>query len=189
MIVKEGFKLLALEFTLIPLTIFNKYVLIPILIATALTLLFFRDPKREVGEGVVSPADGRIDYVGGNRVEIFLNIFDCHVNRSPVDGVVKKIVYKKGSKLPAFLRCRNPERNEIYIESDYGTFKVVQIAGFLARRIICFVEEGQRVRKGEKIGMIVMGSRVVLEVPKGFSFVKKVGDRVKAGETIAIKNC
>ncbi len=187
MIVREGIKFIALEMALLPITLILKPLLPLLAFFLVLTVLFFRDPYREVGDGIVSPADGRIDYVKGNRIEIFMNVFDCHVNRSPVSGRVKKIVYSKGSKFPAFIRCGNPERNEIYIESEYGTFKVVQIAGFLARRIICFLREGQKVEKGERIGMIVIGSRVVLEVPNGFKFVKGVGDRVKAGETIAIK--
>ena len=187
MIVRQGLKFVALEFLLLPLSLFNPYLLIILLPILALTVLFFRDPDRDIEEGVVSPADGKIDYVSERRLEIFMNIFDCHVNRSPVDGVVRRIVYSKGSKLPAFIRNTNSERNEIYIETDHGTFKVVQIAGFLARRIICFVKEGERVRKGEKIGMIVMGSRVVIEIPEGFKFVKRVGERVKAGETIAVK--
>ncbi|ADB57931.1 phosphatidylserine decarboxylase [Archaeoglobus profundus] len=187
MIVKQGLKFIALEFLLLPLALLSPYLLIILLPIIALTILFFRDPDRGIEDGVVSPADGKIDYVNDRRLEIFMSIFDCHVNRSPVDGIVRKIVYSKGSKLPAFMRHTNSERNEIYIETDHGTFKVVQIAGFLARRIICFVKEGERVRKGEKIGMIVMGSRVVIEIPEGFKFVKRVGDRVKAGETIAVK--
>lgn len=187
MMVREGIRFIALEILLLPIAILNKFLLLILLPLIALTALFFRDPERTIGDGVVSPADGRIDYIEGNRIEIFMNIFDCHVNRCPVDGVVKKIVYKKGSKFPAFMRCKTPESNEIYIENEYGIFKVVQIAGFLARRIICFVKEGEKVKKGEKIGMIVMGSRVVLEIPDGFKFVKGLGERVKAGETIAIR--
>lgn len=189
MIVKEGIKVLALEFVMTPLSILNVYLILPLIFSIILTLIFFRDPEREIGNSVVSPADGKIDYVEGNRIEIFMNILDCHVNRSPVEGVIREIVYFKGSKFPAFLRVKEPERNEITIENEYGTFKVVQIAGFLSRRILCFVKEGDFVRKGERIGMIIMGSRVALEVPDGFTFVKKVGDRVKAGETIAVKSC
>lgn len=146
---------------------------------------FFRDPDREVGEGVVSPADGRIDFMEDGRMEIFLGPLDCHVIRSPVEGVVEKIVYKKGKFRPAFWRGKGEnERNEIYIRNEKGIFKVVQIAGIFARRIICRVEEGARVEKGERIGAIVFGSRVVLQVPEGVVFVKKVGEKVKAGETV-----
>ncbi len=185
--VREGLKVLALELALLPFILLNPYFSIPLTLTIVLTIFFFRDPERKIGEGVVSPADGRIDFLEGNRLEIFMNLFDCHVNRSPVDGRISKIVYRRGRKIPAFLRRDNVEMNEIHIENEYGTFKVIQIAGFLARRIVCFVKEGERVRKGDKIGMIVMGSRVVLEIPHGFVFVRRVGEKVKAGETLAVK--
>jgi phosphatidylserine decarboxylase len=162
-------------------------VLAVLVVILAFTLFFFRDLPREVGGGVVSPADGRVDFVSGRRIEIFMSPFDCHVNRSPVDGVVKKVVYHPGAKLPAYKRSANPERNEIYISNEDGEFKVIQIAGFVARRIVCYVKEGDKVRKGQKIGIIKFGSRTVLEVPPGFTFTKRAGERVKAGETIAVK--
>jgi phosphatidylserine decarboxylase len=149
---------------------------------------FFRDPDREIGEGIVSPSDGRIDYMESNRMEIFLGPLDCHVIRSPIEGVVERVVYKKGKFRPAFWRAEGNgenERNEIYIRNEKGLFKVVQIAGIFARRIICRVKEGDRVEKGERIGAIIFGSRVVLEVPEGVVFVKKTGDKIKAGETVA----
>jgi phosphatidylserine decarboxylase len=111
--------------------------------------------------------------------------FDCHVNRSPVDGTVKKITYKKGKFLPAFKKSSLSERNEIIIHSEDGEFTVTQIAGFFARRIVCYVEEGERVRKGQRIGMIRFGSRVVLEIPENYRILRKEGEKVKAGETIA----
>ena len=153
----------------------------------AFIAFFFRDPDREIGEGIVSPADGRIDYVEGNRMEIFLGPLDCHVVRSPVEGVVESVVYRKGKFRPAFLRSggEENERNEIYIRNEKGLFKVVQVAGIFARRIICRVQEGARVQKGERIGAIIFGSRVVLEVPEDVVLVKKVGEKVKAGETVA----
>ena len=150
----------------------------------AFIAFFFRDPDREIGEGVVSPADGRIDFMEGKRMEIFLGPFDCHVIRSPVQGVVEKVVYKKGKFRPAFWRDEDNERNEIYIRNEKGTFKVVQIAGIFARRIVCRVEEGDEVKKGERIGAIIFGSRVVLQVPEEVVFVKRVGEKVKAGETV-----
>jgi phosphatidylserine decarboxylase len=187
MLEKHGLKLIAFELLFTPLVVLNLYVALIIAFAIAVTIFFFRDPYREIGSGVVSPADGKIDYMSDRRVEIFMNVFDCHVNRAPVDGVVKKIVYTRGSKFPAFIRREDVEKNEIYIENDDGLFKVVQIAGFFARRIFCYVKEGDVVKKGDKIGIIAFGSRVVLEIPEGYAFVKKVGDRVKAGETIAVK--
>ncbi len=187
MIERTGVKLMAVELILLTATIKFKP-LMPILIATLIfTAVFFRDPERRIGEGVVSPADGKIDYMEGRRIEIFMRPFDCHVNRSPVDGVVRKIVFIRGRKVPAFMRIGDAERNEIYIEGEGGIFKVVQIAGIFARRIVCYVKEGERVRKGQRIGMIRFGSRVVLEVPEGYEFTRSIGETVKAGETIAVR--
>ncbi len=148
--------------------------------------VFFRDPEREIGDGVVSPADGKIDFVSGNRLEIFMRPFDCHVNRAPVGGVVESVKFFPGKKPPAFIRAGDVCRNEIVISNPDGRFKVTQIAGIFARRIVCYVKEGDIVEKGDRIGMIRFGSRVVLEVPEGFTFVRKVGETVKAGETVAV---
>ncbi len=188
MIERTGIKLIALELLALPLA-FESKIALPFLIALLLfTAIFFRDPEREIGDGVVSPADGRIDFVEGNRLEIFMRPFDCHVNRAPVDGVVRKVVLRKGSKPPAFLRSEKAMRNEIYIENEDGIFKVTQVAGFFARRIVCYVKEGDFVRRGQRIGMIRFGSRVIVEIPEGYRFVKRVGEVVKAGETIAVKS-
>lgn len=152
--------------------------------ATFLTY-FYRDPDRKIGNGVVSPADGKIVEVSEKRVEIFMGPFDCHVNRSPVSGVVRSIKLYKGRKIPAFISGKNVYRNEILIKNELGEFKVVQVAGFFARRISCFVKEGQKVEKGEKIGLIHFGSKVILEVPEYVKFVVKKGDKIKAGDKIA----
>ena len=188
MIEKNGLKLVALEMLALPLILVNVYISVLIAIAVMFTLFFFRDPYRKIEGCVISPADGKIDYVDGKRLEIFMNVFDCHVNRSPVSGVVKRVVYKSGSKFPAFIRRGDAEKNEIYIENEDGIFKVTQIAGFFARRIICYVKEGDKVEKGDKLGIIAFGSRVVLEIPEGYEFVKNVGDKIKAGERIAVKS-
>ncbi len=161
---------------------------IAFLAAALFTAYFFRDPEREIGEGVVSPADGRIDFLEGRRMEVFMSPFDCHVNRSPVDGRVVSVRYIEGSTPPAFVRKKGVRTNEIIIEAEDGIFRVLQIAGIFARRIVSYVKEGDYVRKGERIGMIRFGSRVVLEVPEGYSFVRKVGEKVKAGETVALKD-
>ncbi|MEM2425483.1 MAG: phosphatidylserine decarboxylase [Archaeoglobaceae archaeon] len=152
------------------------------------TAYFFRDPERKIGDGVVSPADGKIDYIAGNRLEIFMSPFDCHVNRAPIDGKVLKVKFQEGRVLPAFWRIKDPRMNEILIEAEDGVFKVIQIAGIFARRIVCYVKEGENLKKGDRIGIIRFGSRVVLEVPQNYVFVKKMGDKVKAGETVAVKN-
>jgi len=152
------------------------------------TAYFFRDPERKIGDGVVSPADGRIDFIEGRRLEIFMSPFDCHINRAPYGGKVAKVRFVEGSTPPAFIRKQGVRTNEIVIETEFGTFKVLQIAGIFARRIVSYVREGEWVQKGQKIGMIRFGSRVVLEVPEGFRFVRRVGEKVKAGETVALRD-
>jgi len=189
LIEKSGWGIIAIEALLtLSAYIYSSSLIVPLAMILAFTLFFFRDPPRNIGEGVVSPADGRVDFVSGRRIEIFMSPFDCHVNRSPVEGIVTRVVYHRGAKFPAYKRGENPERNEIYISNEDGEFKVTQIAGFVARRIVCYVREGERVDKGQKIGIIKFGSRTVLEVPEGFKFTKKVGEKVKAGETIAVKS-
>ncbi len=158
------------------------------IIAALFTAYFFRDPYREIGEGVVSPADGRIDYIKGRRLEIFMSPFDCHINRSPASGRVVSVKFIEGSTPPAFLRKSGVRTNEILIESEDGIFRVLQMAGIFARRIVSYVKEGDVVEKGDKIGMIRFGSRVVLEIPEGYRFVRNVGEKVKAGETVALKD-
>ncbi|RLI73299.1 phosphatidylserine decarboxylase family protein [Archaeoglobales archaeon] len=190
MIEKSGFKIIFVEIFL--LTIFSllnlKILLILIVIALIFTLIFFRDLPRKIGEHVVSPADGKIDYIKNNRLEIFMSAFDCHVVRSPTFGFVKHVSFKPGKTPPAFKRIENAKSNEIMIEGEDGSYKVIQIAGVFARQIVCYVKEGDKVEKGQKIGIIKFGSRVVLEVPEGYTFTKSIGEKVKAGETIAIKH-
>jgi phosphatidylserine decarboxylase len=187
MIERSGVRLILFEsIALLLLLLFSSLSLL-ILLLIAFTIFFFRDPKREIGRGIVSPADGRIDFIDKDRIEIFMGPFDCHVNRAPVSGRIEKIVYTKGKFIPAYRRGDSPEKNEILIRSEKGAFKVTQIAGFFARRISCYVREGEWIEKGEKIGMIGFGSRVRLDLPSGFKIVRKVGEKVKAGETIAIE--
>ncbi len=158
------------------------------IIGALFTAYFFRDPYREIEEGVISPADGKIDYIEGRRLEIFMSPFDCHVNRSPVSGRVLSVKYIEGSTPPAFIRKKGVRTNEILIKSEDEIYRVLQIAGIFARRIVSYVKEGDIVNKGDKIGMIRFGSRVVLEIPDGYRFVRKVGEKVKAGETVALKD-
>ncbi len=189
MIERSGYTLIAV-FTLLALVsfLFIKPLSIILLIAAMFTAYFFRDPERDIGEGIVSPADGKIDFIEGRRLEIFMSPFDCHVNRSPVDGRVVSVRYIEGSTPPAFIRKTGVRTNEIVIESQDGFFRVLQIAGIFARRIVSYVKVGDEVRKGDRIGMIRFGSRVVLEVPDGYRFVRRVGEKVKAGETVALKD-
>ena len=189
MIVKDAFPLILLNVALLGAFLILYPPLSLLFVFTGLfTAMFFRDPPREIQHGVVSPADGRIDFLSEKRVEIFMSPFDCHVNRAPVRGKVTKIRFQEGKTPPAFRREKNVRSKEIILENEDGTFRVVLMAGIFARRIVCYVREGSTVEKGDKIGMIRFGSRVVLEVPEGYRFIRKVGEKVKAGETIAVKD-
>ncbi len=167
-------------------------------VATLWCAYFFRDPQRE--GIVVSPADGRISRIANAvppadlglgerplpRVSIFMSVFDCHVNRSPVVGRIERIVYHKGAFISADLdkASENNERNGLVIATTKGRIGVVQIAGLIARRIICFVREGATVGAGERIGMIRFGSRVDVYLPDGAKPLVAEGQTAIAGETV-----
>jgi phosphatidylserine decarboxylase len=175
-------------------------------IGTALTVwcvLFFRDPVRvtPVREGlVVSPADGRISQVINAvppaeldlgqrplpRVSIFMSVFDCHINRSPVAGRIERIAYKPGTFINADLdkASEDNERNSFIISAGATRIVVVQIAGLLARRIVSFTREGATVGAGERIGMIRFGSRVDVYLPEGARSLVAEGQTAIAGETL-----
>jgi phosphatidylserine decarboxylase len=166
---------------------------IPCLVAAAFVLFFFRDPERAVppGEGlVVSPADGRVTRVDrgdeGSRVSIFLSVFNCHINRSPVDGVVVSTDHTPGRFRPAWdpRVVSENERNHIIIRGDDGDYGVTQIAGILARRIVCSVRPGQRIARGGRIGLIQFGSRTDLVLPPGLEPIVRPGDRVRGALTV-----
>ncbi len=189
MIVRDSLPLVLANLILLTVSVVIFPPLAVFLLLTLIFLLvFFRDPHRKIGDGVVSPADGKIDYIGDGRLEIFMSPIDCHVNRAPVSGKVVEIRFREGSTPPAFLRKENVRMNEIIIENEDGLFRVIQIAGIFARRIVCYLKKGQMIEKGERIGMIRFGSRVVLEVPDGYRFTRNVGEKVKAGETVAVKD-
>lgn len=167
-------------------------------------VVFFRDPDRVTPAGaalVVSPADGRIEPVvtvspppelglgpaRRTRVSIFMNVFDCHVNRSPVSGTIVRIAYKPGKFLNADLdkASEQNERNSLLIELDNGqNVAVVQIAGLVARRILCWYQERQILNTGERFGMIRFGSRLDVYLPEGASVAVTAGQRAIAGETV-----
>ncbi len=173
-------------------------------LATAWCAYFFRDPPRAVParEGlVVAPADGRVQAVAqvvppdalelGEearwRISIFLNVFDVHVNRIPVSGRIARIVYRHGKFLNASLDKASDEneRNALTIETvDGQRFGVVQIAGLVARRIVCEVHEGQDLRVGERFGIIRFGSRTDLYLPPGVAPLVAPGQRMLGGETV-----
>jgi len=168
------------------------YALIP-LAAFAFVLFFFRDPERLSPNGsglVLAPADGRVSVVesapGGARISIFLSLFNCHINRSPVAGIVRETHYSPGRFHPAWQprASSSNERNHIVIETDRGVYGVTQIAGVAARRIVCTKSPGDTVRSGERIGLIQFGSRTDLLLPPGVEPIVKVGDRVRGGLTV-----
>ena len=172
-------------------------------VLTAWCAYFFRDPPRvtPMRDGlVISPADGRVSLVVNAvppedlglgtrplpRVSIFMSVFDCHVNRSPVSGRIERIVYRKGLFLNADLdkASEDNERNSFLIATGSRQIGVVQIAGLIARRIVPFVNEGQSVAAGERIGMIRFGSRVDVYLPEGVSPLVAEGQTSLAGETV-----
>lgn len=165
--------------------LFSYYLTAAALIClTVFFVVFFRDPERTPrGDGIISPADGVV-MRADKKVTIFMNVHNVHVNRAPLSGVVKRIEYRKGGYLPAFHKDsdRN-ERNNITMETEYGDVEVTQIAGILARRIVCYVNEGDMVERGQRIGVIRFGSRADVTIPDEFEVIVNPGDRVKAGES------
>jgi phosphatidylserine decarboxylase len=175
-------------------------------IGTVLTLwclFFFRDPPRvtPVRDGiVVSPADGRVSMVTSAapphelglgdkllpRVSIFMSVFDCHINRSPLAGRIERIIYQPGVFLNADLdkASADNERNSAVIASANARIAVVQIAGLVARRIVCYAREGQTIAAGERFGMIRFGSRLDIYLPEGVVPQVAVGQTSIAGETV-----
>jgi len=176
-------------------------------LATLLTLwcvYFFRDPPRvtPVRDGlVIAPADGRVSQVSNAvppqelslgerplpRLSIFMSVFDCHVNRSPVAGRIERMVYRAGKFLSADLdkASEDNERNAFVIATGAGQrVAVIQIAGLVARRIVPFMREGETVGAGQRIGMIRFGSRVDVYLPEGSRFLAAEGQTATAGETV-----
>lgn len=169
------------------------------LAALALAFLgFFRDPDRAAPDlpgAVLAPADGRVmaiaeiedRWVGpATRVSIFLSPLDVHVNRSPVAGIVRDVEYVRGAFAPAYQleASEGNERCVIALESDSGRMGVRQVAGVVARRIVCRVRPGEKLQAGERFGLIKFGSRTDLTVPRGTEIRVKEGDRVRGGETV-----
>ena len=143
---------------------------------TIVFIIFFRDPVRKVGEGIVACADGRIreiidikddDVKNCTRISTFMNLYNVHVNRMPIDGTIKNINHSSGYHLPAFRKESDKnERVTITIDTQIGVIKIIQIAGTLARRIYPYVKKGNKLKKGDRIGIIRFGSRVDIYLPK-----------------------
>jgi len=171
------------------LSFFNSFFLIffaIFLIIQIFFLYFFRDAERKIEDGIISPADGKILYARDKKISIFMSIFDMHVNLAPYDGKITKMVYKKGQHKPAYGNVEKNERMEIHIATDIGEIVVRQIAGIFARRILPYVREGKKIRKGEKIGIIKFGSRVEVLLPDDCTIVVREGEKIRAGMTIAM---
>ncbi|MDX5593722.1 phosphatidylserine decarboxylase [Pseudovibrio sp. SPO723] len=173
------------------------------LILTAWVCYFFRDPPRvtPVRDGlIVSPADGTVCLIGPAvppreldmgeeplmRVCIFMNVFNCHVNRAPMAGRITRVAYKAGKFLNAELdkASEHNERNGIVIENENARIGVVQIAGLVARRIVCFVKEGETISAGDRFGLIRFGSRLDVYMPYGTQPSVALGQTMIAGESI-----
>jgi phosphatidylserine decarboxylase len=174
--------------------------LLPVAIA-----LFFRDPERTASQDptlVLAPADGRVmhagaadrsdlptDPAGVNRewqqVTIFLSVMDVHINRTPVSGTVTHIAYQPGRFLPAYKpEASRNERSEIWIDHDGTPIVARQVVGILARRVVCRLEPGDRVRAGDRLGLMKFGSRMDVFVPASATLAVRTGQTVVAGETV-----
>jgi len=164
-----------------------------------LTLIyFFRDPERRIPSGqdlVLAPADGRVVRVStlegeegskGILISIFLSLLDVHVNRSPVKGTVSDVIYRKGTFRLAFRDEASGENEQNIITLEHGSDRITlkQIAGLIARRVICWIRAGEDVEAGQRIGFIKFGSRVDLIVPSRTEIAVREGDRVKGGITV-----
>jgi len=202
---REGWKFATIFFltSSILLMVWLPFAIIGFLL-TFFVVWFFRDPDRKtpnIKNKIISPADGKICLIDRAkppkelsmdskemfRICVFMNVFNVHVNRSPVKGTIREIVYKKGQFLNASLdkASEKNERNSLIIETDDNKEIIVtQIAGLIARRILSFVSNKDKIDVGERFGLIRFGSRVDIYLPEGSKAAVKIGDTVKAGETI-----
>ena len=204
---KEGYKFLAISIIItFIIWFFSNFLAIIMLLITVWVYYFFRDPDRiSINDStfLVSPADGLITDISEingpeelslenkkfTRISIFMNVFNCHVNRIPVDGKIEEVFYKPGKFFNASLdkASKENERNYYKIKSDKGEeIIVVQIAGLIARRIICEVSKDQNLKQGDRIGMIRFGSRVDLFF-NNKKVLAKLGQNVVAGESLLAK--
>ena len=162
-------------------------------------LNFFRDPIRSIQpdkSAIVSPADGKVVKIedvddpdvgeSAKLVSIFLNVFNVHVNRVPIDGVVESVEQKKGRFFAAFNHKASDENEQIItlLNNESGKYKIKQIAGLIARRILCYAEKGVKMNKGDRLGFIRFGSRTDIIMPKQLNLKVEVGQKVTGGETI-----
>jgi phosphatidylserine decarboxylase len=206
---KEGFKFIipALAIWLISFAVWVYSSVVAVLPIAAIFFLlslfflfFFRDPTRRIPEGeklVLSAADGKVisiqpfensNFVGGIgiKVSVFMSVFNAHINRAPVSAKVKYFKYNPGSFFPAFQdkASLENEQTELGLENDHGKIIVKQIAGIIARRIVCRAKSGESLKAGQRFGMIQFGSRVDLFLPHNVKIEVNLGEKVKAGESI-----
>jgi phosphatidylserine decarboxylase len=171
---------------------------VPALVLAAFLFWFFRDPERTIPDirgAIVSPADGKVTDIAVlegpkgeplKRISIFLNVFDVHVNRSPIGGVVRKIEYRKGKFANAMgaASAESNEQNIVTVEGEGHTIVFKQIAGLIARRIVCTKKVGDSVKRGERVGLIKFGSRTDVIFRGDAEVVVKIGDRVAGGSSV-----
>ena len=192
-----------------------SFIITVIFLLILFLLNFYRDPERRIpkGSNIVAPADGRIISIINTSkspikikkhilgkiktmtkdiakecyiISIFMSPLDVHINRAPIEGIVKSIKYTKGTFFKAYNleKSLENEKNEIIIQNNNIKVKVIQIAGFLARRIKCRVKKNQKINKGQKIGMIALSSQTTLILPGWVDLKVSINQKVKAGETV-----
>jgi phosphatidylserine decarboxylase len=201
-IAREGWPFLAIAsvFSLLILLLAGWAWSLPFWLATLFVLQFFRDPARDVPDeprALVSPADGRIAFVGraedpylkreALKISVFMNVFNVHSNRSPVDGTVKERWYFPGAFVNAALdkASLENERNALWLRTQEGQdVTCVQVAGLIARRILCYVGSGAELVRGQRFGFIRFGSRVDVYLPLDAQPKAAIGDKVYAAETV-----
>ena len=201
---KEGYKFLAISILITFIVLFfSKFLGALLILITFWVYYFFRDPERysiDNDNYLVSPADGlitdiseksgpeelRLENTSYTRISVFMNVFNCHVNRVPSSGKVEEIFYKPGKFLNASLDKASEENERNYFKIKLANDEeivIVQIAGLIARRIVCEVEQGQELKQGDRIGMIRFGSRVDVYL-KNKKILAKIGQNVVAGESL-----
>ncbi len=201
-ITKEGYPILVTIAVAMVISFLLHWIIISklFLLLLIFSIYFFRDPDRfapKISDSFLSPADGKIieikkfysEYFGEEclKISIFMSVFDVHINRLPFKGKIKKKIYNKGKFFNASLdkASKYNEKMIYYVESDNFTYKVTQIAGLIARRIISYVNENDQLNSGDKIGMIKFGSRAEVEIPAKFiEVIVSEGQQVYGGETI-----
>jgi len=200
-IAKEGWPFLLLSLAVaIAATWFWGWWSVPFWIIYFFILQFFRDPPREIPQGenlVLCPADGRVLVVGNARdpyldrdcikISVFMNVFNVHSNRSPVDATVENVWYHPGLFVNASFdkASTDNERNALHLRTPSGQdVTCVQVAGLIARRILCYVAKGERLARGQRYGFIRFGSRVDVYLPPGSTPKVAIGDTVKASSTV-----